>query len=125
MLSAYGGSAVTNPKAIAYSSRVGEIRTLTLADASRLTLDTASRIEVFYSAVAGRARFEVAHAFGRPFVVVSGTRAVLAHCTVLDVRREPPELLVVHRPSFPAQQPVQSAIAEPAPLPGQLADADA
>lgn len=38
-------------------------------------------------------------------------------------KAEPLELLVVHRPSFPAQQPVQSAIAEPAALPRQLADA--
>lgn len=95
LLSAYGGSAVTSRPGIAYSSRLGEIRTFTLADASRVTLDTASRIEVSYAAgerrvrlVAGRARFEVAHARERPFVVVAGTRAVVAHGTVFDVRLE-------------------------------------
>ena len=35
---------------------------------------------------------------------------------------EPPELLVVHRPSFPTQQPVQPPIAEPPSLAGQFPD---
>lgn len=81
--------------AIAYSSQVGEIRQITLADGSRVTLDTASRLAVDYTArerrvmlLAGRARFDVAHDLARPFVVVAGERAVVAHGTVFDVRLE-------------------------------------
>src|SRR3546814_14348134 len=56
LLSAYGGSAVMSRPAIAYSSRVGEIRTVTLADASRVPPHTASRTQVSSAARPRRAR---------------------------------------------------------------------
>ncbi|WP_052223708.1 FecR family protein [Novosphingobium malaysiense] len=81
--------------ATAYSSHVGEIRQVRLADGSRVTLDTASRLSVDFSPgkrqvalLSGRARFDVAHDATRPFVVTAGNRAVVARGTVFDVRIE-------------------------------------
>lgn len=77
-------------------TRVGEIRTLKLADGSTVTLDTDSAIEVRLSGdvrlvrlVRGRARFDVAHDAARPFRVEAGGRTVTALGTVFDVGFEP------------------------------------
>lgn len=75
------------------SSRVGEIRKVALSDGSVVTLDTDSIIQHVFSAgerrislTHGRARFNVAHDADRPFVVLAGGGAVIAHGTVFDVR---------------------------------------
>jgi transmembrane sensor len=74
------------------ASRIGEIRTLRLADGSLVTLDTDSAVRVDYRPGArrvvltrGRARFDVVHNAERPFVVLAGTGSVTARGTVFDV----------------------------------------
>lgn len=76
-----------------YRTAVGEQRTITLADGSRVTLNTATEIRVDYRArarlvrlVRGQALFDVAHAPDRPFSVVAGGRKVTALGTVFEVR---------------------------------------
>jgi len=68
------------------------IRSVTLADQSRVTLDEGSLLLVAYSRSRrdlvlerGRARFEVAHDPRRPFVVAAAGSEVVAHGTVFDV----------------------------------------
>lgn len=70
---------------------VGEIRTIKLADGSKVTLDSAAHLVVAFdgderriSLARGRARFEVAHD-ARPFVVNAGNGAITARGTVFDV----------------------------------------
>lgn len=79
-----------------YASRIGQIRTIALPDGSMVTLDTASRIDVHYTAAErrivlrdGRARFAVAHESARPFVVLARDRRVTARGTMFDVRLDP------------------------------------
>lgn len=75
-------------------TRVGETRTITLADGSRVTLDTATRISVRMTGgtrrielVAGQAFFDVARDPSRPFIVEAGGTRVTALGTRFDVRR--------------------------------------
>ncbi|WP_288046354.1 FecR domain-containing protein [Sphingomonas sp.] len=83
------------------ASRVGEIRTITLEDGSRVTLDTNSAVDVRFDGdwrrvqlERGRARFEVAHDAQRPFVVIAGSSEVVAHGTVFDVDLRQSQVLV-------------------------------
>jgi len=83
------------------ASRVGEIRTITLEDGSRVTLDTDSAVEVRFDGARrqlrlerGRARFEVAHDTRRSFVVIAGPGEVVAHGTVFDVDLRQSRVLV-------------------------------
>lgn len=59
---------------------------------------------------------------GRPRAQCPLAATAPAHLQTL-LAIQPPEFLVVYRPSVPAQQPLQSAIIEPAALPRQVADA--
>lgn len=93
------GSSRSNPAEIA--SRIGEIRTITLSDGSRVTLDTNSTLAIAYSPSErrltlehGRARFDVAHDAKRPFVVTAGSGMVIAHGTVFDVDLQGPRVTV-------------------------------
>ena len=93
LLSAYGRSPEPSRPMMAYASGLGQIRTAVLADGSRVTLDTASRVVPGFSdterrvtLVAGRARFAVAQDPRRPFVVIAGGRAIIARGTLFDVR---------------------------------------
>lgn len=79
-----------------YRTAVGQRLMTTLADGSRLTLDTDSRVRVAYTGTErrltlerGQALFEVAKHQPRPFVVVAGSHAVTAHGTAFDVRLGP------------------------------------
>ena len=90
LIQTQGPSASGKPEAIA--ARIGEIRTIALADGSRITLDSGSSVEVAYTNETrrvtlerGRARFEVADDADRPFVVAARDRSVIAHGTVFDV----------------------------------------
>lgn len=81
---------------------LGEQRTLTLADGSRVTLDALTVMRVRYTPVlrsvdlvAGRAYFEVAKDASRPMRVRAGPRTVTALGTAFSVRREPRETTVV------------------------------
>lgn len=78
---------------IAYAAPLGEIRAVALADGSRVTLDTQTRIDVRMTATtreivldSGRARFAVAKDATRPFAVLVRGRAVVATGTLFDVR---------------------------------------
>ncbi|MCF8707565.1 FecR family protein [Sphingobium sp. TKS] len=75
-----------------FSTRIGEIRSVDLADGSIVTLDTNTYLDVVFGRdrrelwlKKGRARFNVAHD-GRTFVVHAGAGTVVAHGTVFDVR---------------------------------------
>jgi transmembrane sensor len=72
----------------------GEIRQLNLADGSRVTLDTLSRVSVHYQSAtrlvtleAGEALFEVAKDSARPFIVQAGNVHVRAVGTAFVVDR--------------------------------------
>lgn len=74
------------------ASGTAQIRTVTLPDGSRVTLDAASRLAVAFTASErrltlerGRARFDVAHDPQHPFIVTAGAREVVAHGTLFDI----------------------------------------
>lgn len=76
-----------------FATRLGEIRSITLPDASRVTLDTGSRIAVLYrqeerrvEIQEGRARFFAKAASDRPFVVEAVGGQIVARGTTFDVR---------------------------------------
>ncbi|MEC3909159.1 FecR domain-containing protein [Sphingobium sp. CR2-8] len=84
---------VAFPDAQQFQTAVGQKLTLALGDGSRVTLNTASRIRVAYTASerrvmldAGQAWFEVAKQKDRPFLVFAGGQRVEAHGTAFDVR---------------------------------------
>lgn len=75
-----------------YRTSFGERRQVTLADGSVVSLDSASRVKVRYTADArrlsllkGQARFDVAHNAARPFSVDVGDRRVVATGTAFNV----------------------------------------
>lgn len=85
------GVGARGPDAFVLTSPRGDIRTMSLPDGSRVTLDTGAVVTVAYSATqrlltlsAGRARFDVSHE-RRPFIVAAGTGDITAHGTVFDV----------------------------------------
>lgn len=73
------------------AAAVGEIREVNLPDGSRITLDSASKLEASFSKtqrtltlIEGRARFRVAHE-ARPFVVRAASSEIVATGTLFDV----------------------------------------
>ena len=75
-----------------FASPAGQLRTVQLADGSRVTLDAASQLRVAFMPaerrlwlVAGRARFAVVHDAARSFVVNAAGAVVIARGTVFDV----------------------------------------
>ena len=75
-----------------YRTPLGERREVTLADGSRLALDSDSRVRVHYTDAArnltlekGQARFDVAHNPARPFSVTAADRRVVATGTAFNV----------------------------------------
>ncbi len=84
------------PSGQEYSTTVGEVRRLPLADGSVATVNTASRIAValeperrHITLEEGEAWFQVAHDAHRPFVVDIGSVRVRAVGTAFSVRRNP------------------------------------
>lgn len=80
------------PAARVYATRIGEVRSVHLADGSTLVVDTATTVRVALSPsarevtlVRGRVRFEVAHDAGRPFVVLAEGARITDRGTVFDV----------------------------------------
>ncbi len=80
----------------AVTTRVGEQRSLTLEDGSRVFMNTDTRISEHYdesvrriTLLSGEALFEVAKQTERPFIVVAGERQVRALGTSFVVRYEP------------------------------------
>ncbi|RZI61479.1 MAG: hypothetical protein EOP94_00130 [Zymomonas sp.] len=89
----YGGGGSETSAFASFSSERGRIRTVGLADGSRVTLDSNSEVRVDLTGterrvtlVSGRARFAVAHDANHPFVVTAGEDAVVARGTVFDVQ---------------------------------------
>ncbi len=94
--------APTGHGAVRYATRVGERQTIALTDGSIVALDTASVLDVDYSAarrdvrlVRGQALFQVAKNRARPFVVTAGDRQITATGTAFDVRVDRGEVRVV------------------------------
>lgn len=92
---------VANGEFKVVSAARGERRQLMLADGSRITLNTSSRIELDYRGklrlarlLAGEALFEVARDPQRPFIVSAADRQVVALGTAFSVRMEGPALQV-------------------------------
>lgn len=78
-----------------FATAIGEQQQLTLADGSRLTLDTGSRVEVAWHLFSrrlqlqhGQARFDIAHAVWRPLTVQAGEHQVRVLGTRFDIRYE-------------------------------------
>lgn len=76
-----------------FQTAKGQRLALTLADGSRVTLNTASRMRVAYNKgerrlalESGQAWFEVAKNQSRPFIVQAGRERIEAHGTAFDVR---------------------------------------
>lgn len=80
-----------------YSTAIGETRQITLADGTRVTLNTHTRLRVSFSQRArevtlehGEATFEIAHeATTRPFNVLAGARTFQAQGTRFNLRTLP------------------------------------
>lgn len=77
-----------------YSTEIGEVRSITLADGSTVDLNARSEIHIEFSKderavelIEGQALFEVAKDASRPFVVKSGSALVRAVGTQFDVNR--------------------------------------
>lgn len=88
----YWADRKSQSEAAQMASRIGEIRNIRLADGSTVTLDTDSAIRLAFTPserrlflVRGRARFDVAHNSGRPFIVAAGSGSVVARGTLFDV----------------------------------------
>lgn len=93
-LAAFAGAGwwLTTPTIVEYATRIGEIRSETLADGTKVILDTDSRIRIAYTGKArdlellqGQAHFDVTHDAARPFQVTFGRGTVTAIGTSFDV----------------------------------------
>jgi transmembrane sensor len=87
-----GGFLAVREHPVDYETRVGEQRTVTLADRSRITLNTATRARVLYEESrrvveldSGEATFDVAHDPTRPFEVHSRNTIARALGTQFNV----------------------------------------
>lgn len=84
-----------------YATRTGENRTVALADGSRLTLNTATRLRAAPDGQRkvwldrGEAYFDIAHDPAHPFVVEAGTSRVTVLGTRFTVRRDGESVLVL------------------------------
>jgi transmembrane sensor len=85
----------------AYQTAIGEQRTVVLADDTRVTLNTATRIVVEYRESErhvllerGEALFHVAHNSKRPFIVRTGDEQIVDLGTVFDVRHSSQPIVV-------------------------------
>lgn len=79
----------------AFSTSIGEVRTVELNDGTRVTLDTGTQINVrmtgdrrMIELIAGQALFDVAADARRPFIVSAGDTQVTAVGTRFNVRRQ-------------------------------------
>jgi transmembrane sensor len=96
-----GGTYIYMALPTIYATAIGERRTVTLADGSRIALDSDTKVEVRYERHArnlildkGRARFDVAHDVIRPFSVTAGSETVVAVGTTFDVEKINDKVLV-------------------------------
>lgn len=102
-----------------YKSAVGERRVIVLEDGSRVTLNTASVLQVHFSRaerslhlVSGEALFEVAHNAHRPFVVKAANSHIRAIGTAFSVRlRSDLAEVTVTEGTVAVIEPTQAALA--------------
>ncbi len=87
---------------LTFATAIGERRSNTLSDGSRITLNTNSRVRVRLGRYIrqvildkGQARFDVAHDPSRPFSVRAGEQQIVAIGTAFDVRWTDEHLSVV------------------------------
>jgi len=114
-----------------YRTGVGEQRIVRLEDGTRISMNSATRIEVDFARLQrhivlsdGEAYFEVAHNPARPFVVSAGGHDVTALGTTFLVRRDPAYMAVtlvegritVSNASVPASQNSASSEISQRPL---------
>lgn len=118
----WGWARYTAVEQASYSTAMGSVRTVRLADGSQATLSSDSRIEVALSRgerridlQQGEAYFEVSKHPERPFVVTAGHRQVIAVGTRFAVRRDSADLRVVVTEGTVRLQPGPAGNAAPAP----------
>jgi len=86
---------------VRHATAIGENRTIALADGSRLTLNTATRLRTAPGAArkvwldSGEAWFDIAHDPAHPFVVEAGNSRVTVLGTRFTVRRDGPSTTVL------------------------------
>lgn len=90
----FSGSIITTAQAQSFETAVGEIKTIALADGSRVTLDTNSKVEVDVSPQhrrvtleRGRARFAVVGRGLPPFTVQARPSTITAEGAVFDIAK--------------------------------------
>lgn len=96
-----GGIYAVNLRPVVYETQKGEQRSVSLADTSKVTLNTDTKLSVRYShnrryvqLERGEAVFQVAHDPSKPFVVETRNQRVTALGTVFLVRSDPTEMQV-------------------------------
>lgn len=101
-------------------TRVGENRTLMLADGSRLSMGGQSRVEVtlgvtrrVVTLMRGEALFSVAHDTARPFSVQAGSATVTAVGTEFNVRRSEDQVTVSVLEGRVMLQPMRALVPVP------------
>lgn len=92
---------LAKPDTERYATAVGKREAVALADGSRLTLNTATRVRTAVTAQErkvwldqGEAFFDIAHDASRPFVVIVGTQRVTVLGTKFSLRRDGERLQV-------------------------------
>lgn len=104
-----------------FASAAGQIRTVTLPDGSRVTLDSDSALAVNFTPserrltlMKGRARFDVAHDANHPFIVTAQASEVIAHGTIFDVDLDGKQPLVsLLRGSVEVRKPLVASVVTP------------
>ena len=93
LLAVTAASPVRELRPVIHVTEIGERAAFTLADGSRIHLNTATEIEILFSQqarrlrlVSGQALFEVAPG-PRPFMVEAGETETIAHGTIFDIYR--------------------------------------
>jgi len=92
----------TQPRGMTYSTAVGAVELVPIADGSTVTLNTATKVHIALTEKSrsidlerGEALFEVAKDPHRPFVVLAGHKWIVAVGTKFSVRRDGDDVQVV------------------------------
>jgi len=111
-----GGLSYLRPNnAVTYETAVGGHKILTLADGSKIELNTNTRIRLTADDTQrkvwldrGEAYFQIRHDAAHPFVVVAGNRQVIDVGTAFSIRREPGRLQVTLTEGRARLEPTES-----------------
>jgi transmembrane sensor len=107
---AVSGYVLTRPAPVeTYRTAADEVRTLTLSDGSKVTLDRSSTIKVAFSRkgraielIGGEANFVVKHDAARPFTVLASAQRIEDIGTEFDVLSQPGRLRITVSEGFVA-----------------------